>query len=111
MYVLISESESSMSIAQKLRHRRHQLSLTQAEVAARADMSVVQYNGYENDRHEPSDTTLARLARALQTSATELRDGGGGAQQSAAELKEAFRRKFAQEHGVPPNSVEIFVKW
>lgn len=74
-------------------------------------MSVVQYNGYENERHEPSDDTITRLARALETSVAELRNGGASTQQSAAELKEAFRRKFAQEQGVPVNSVEVFVKW
>lgn len=100
-----------MNIAQKLRRRRSQLGLTQAEVAARADMSVVQYNGYENERHEPSEETLVRLARALQTSSGDLRDDGTPTQQSAADLKDAFRRKFAQEQGVPASAVEIFVKW
>lgn len=100
-----------MNTAQKLRRRRNQLALTQAEVAARADMSTVQYNGYENERHEPSDGTLARLAKALQTSSADLKDDGLGVGQSAAELKEAFRRKLAQELGINPNRITVSVNW
>jgi transcriptional regulator with XRE-family HTH domain len=74
-------------------------------------MSTVQYNGYENQRHVPTEGTLARLARALETPAPELRADGQAIEQSASELKDAFRQKLAQELGVSVGSIHIFVKW
>jgi transcriptional regulator with XRE-family HTH domain len=100
-----------MKTFEKLRERRSQLGLTQWQVAMSAKMSTVQYNGYENERHVPSEATLERLAKALKTSALDLRDDDAPADLSAAELKEAFRRKLAEELRVSPNSIEIFVKW
>lgn len=58
--------------AEKLRQRRADLGKTQADVAQAADMSTVQYNGYENERHEPSEQTMKRLAKALKIKAEAL---------------------------------------
>jgi transcriptional regulator with XRE-family HTH domain len=62
-----------MVLADRLRARRMEMGLTQGQVARRAEMSNVQYNGYENRRHVPSDSTLERLAAALETSVEALR--------------------------------------
>lgn len=100
-----------MRLSEKLRERRSQLGLTQWHVANRADMSVVQYNGYENERHTPTEPTLARLADALETTPDELRNDDKPRDMTAVELKEAFRQKLAQELRISPSSIEIFVKW
>src|SRR4051794_16098111 len=100
-----------MNTAEKLRERRHELGLTQREVALTAGMSTVQYNGYERERHLPSEPTFERLAEALETSVDHLRGDDDPRDRSATELKEAFRRKLAEELRINPNSIEIFVKW
>jgi transcriptional regulator with XRE-family HTH domain len=100
-----------MKISRKLRDRRSELGYTQYQVALRAEMSAVQYNGYENDRHVPSEGTLRRLAKALNTTVDELRDDQIPREMTAVELKDAFRHKLAQELGISPSSIEIFVKW
>jgi transcriptional regulator with XRE-family HTH domain len=74
-------------------------------------MSTVQYSGYERARHVPSDSTLERLAGALETTADDLRGDDNPREMTAVELREAFRQKLAQELRINPNSIEIFVKW
>lgn len=101
-----------MSTAAKLRERRTSLGLTQESVAHRADMSTVQYNGYERGRHEPSPSTMARLARALNTAADKLwgdkeisEDVG-----TIESLRDALRRRVAKETNWNPDRVRVTIR-
>ena len=100
-----------MKTSEKLRRRRGQLGLTQAQVAAKAEMSNVQYNGYENARHEPSEATMARLAKALKCKPNELWDDDYVEdEQTLDELKDALRKKAAQELGVSTARVRVRIE-
>ena len=101
-----------MVVAEKLRKRRTELGLTQAIVANRAGMSTVQYNGYERGRHEPTEKTLARLAKALRTMADDLADDGGAPSDlgGAEALKDALRRRVAQDANWSFDRVRVLVQ-
>ena len=99
-----------MNTAEKLRRRRKELGLTQAAVADKASMSTVQYNGYENERHEPSEATMARIAKALKADPGDLWDDEYNEEQSLSELKDALRKKVAEDLGVSANSVRVLIE-
>lgn len=100
-----------MKTSEKLRRRRAQLRLTQSQVAARAEMSTVQYNGYENARHEPSEATMVRVARALKCKPDDLWDDDYVEDgQTLDELKDALRKKAAQELGVSHSRLKVRIE-
>ncbi|MEA2999448.1 MAG: helix-turn-helix protein [Sphingomonadales bacterium] len=100
-----------MKTSEKLRRQRTKLALTQAQVATKAGMSVVQYNGYENARHEPNETTMARLAKALKANPADLWDDAYvDDDQTLEELKDALRKRAAQELGVSPTRLRVRIE-
>lgn len=99
-----------MKTSEKLRKRRTELGLTQRAVADKASMSTVQYNGYENERHEPSETTMARLAKALKANADDLWDDEYSEEQSVSDLKEALRKKVAEGLGMNASDVRVLIE-
>lgn len=99
-----------MKTSEKLRRRRAELGLTQAAVAHKAGMSTVQYNGYENERHEPSEATMARVAKALKANPDDLWDDEYSEEQSVADLKDALRKKIAEGLGINANSVRVLIE-
>ncbi|MEA3015454.1 MAG: helix-turn-helix protein [Sphingomonadales bacterium] len=100
-----------MKTSQKLRRRRGQLGLTQSQVAAKAEMSTVQYNGYENARHEPSETTMTRLAKALKCRPDDLWDDDYVEDgQTLEDLKDALRKKAAQDLGLSPARLRVRIE-
>ena len=98
-----------MKTSEKLRRRRGELGLTQYQVAEKAEMSVVQYNGYENDRHEPSEATMVRLAKALKAKADDLWDDAYTEEETVTSLKEALRKKVAEALGIDVKGVRVRV--
>lgn len=99
-----------MKTSEKLRKRRTELGLTQRAVANKAGMSTVQYNGYENERHEPNETTMARLAKALRANADDLWDDAYNEEQSISDLKEALRKKVAEGLGMNASGVRVLIE-
>lgn len=99
-----------MNTADKLRARRTSLGKTQAEVARLAGMSTVQYNGYENGRHEPSPTTMERLAKALRAKPEDLWYDAVEDPETAAGLKEALRKRVAADLGVKASEIRVFIE-
>jgi transcriptional regulator with XRE-family HTH domain len=99
-----------MNTAEKLRARRSALSKTQAEVARLAGMSTVQYNGYENGRHEPSSTTMERLAKALKAKPEDLWYDAVEDPETTAGLKEALRKRVATDLGVKASEIRILIE-
>jgi transcriptional regulator with XRE-family HTH domain len=100
-----------MKTSKKLRRRRAQLGLTQSQVAAKAEMSTVQYNGYENARHEPSEATMVRLAKALKCKPDDLWDDAYADDgQTVDELKDALRKKAAEELGVSHSRLRVRIE-
>lgn len=99
-----------MLTSEKLRARREQLGKTQAEVAAAASMSTVQYNGYENDRHEPSAATMERLANALKTKPENLWYDSDEDPESVSGLIKLLRKRLAQELEIKENEIRVIVQ-
>jgi len=96
--------------AEKLRNRRTTIGKTQAEIARLADMSTVQYNGYENGRHEPSETTMQRLAKALKAKPEDLWYDAVEDPDTAAGLKAALQKRVASDLGVKVSEVRVLIE-
>jgi transcriptional regulator with XRE-family HTH domain len=98
-----------MDTGDKLRKRRTDLGLTQAGVAAKVAMSVVQYNGYENGRHEPSEKTMARIAKALKSAAEDLYGDAEVLEENSVEaLIKALTVRLADNNDVSEEKVKVF---
>jgi putative transcriptional regulator len=63
-----------MSIGKHIRRLRTDRGWTQRDLARAADLTEVQVCKMENDRHEPTITTLRRVASALDCGVAELLD-------------------------------------
>jgi transcriptional regulator with XRE-family HTH domain len=63
------------TLTTNLRSRRAELGLSQEAVAAEASMDQSQYSRIERGEVDPSIRTLTRVARALQTTPSELLRG------------------------------------
>jgi transcriptional regulator with XRE-family HTH domain len=96
--------------AEKLRAQRLKIGKTQAQIANDAGMSTVQYNGYENGRHEPSDATMTRVAKALKTKADDLWYDAVEDPETAAGLKAALQKRVAEDMGVKVNEVRVLIE-
>jgi transcriptional regulator with XRE-family HTH domain len=96
--------------AEKLRKQRTTIGKTQAEIAQLAGMSNVQYNGYENGRHVPSETTMQRLAKALKAKPEDLRYDAVEDPDTAAGLKAALQKRVAQDMGVKVSEVRVLIE-
>lgn len=57
-----------MTVALRLKQRRQQLHLTQADLALRAGISQTQISKYEIGQNEPTAYAIIQLAKALNTS-------------------------------------------
>jgi transcriptional regulator with XRE-family HTH domain len=100
-----------MDTSEKLRKRRGELGLTQWEVADLANVNHVQYNGYETGRHEPSQGTMDKIARALKASAESLWGDEEVSEDSgtADGLREALRRRIAKDANWPLDRVRVVI--
>ena len=96
--------------ADKLRAQRVKIGKTQAQVASDAGMSTVQYNGYENERHEPNETTMVRLAKALKATAEDLWCDAVEDPETAAGLKAALQKRVANDMGVKVSEVRVLIE-
>jgi transcriptional regulator with XRE-family HTH domain len=96
--------------AEKLRAHRAKVGMTQAQVASAANMSTVQYNGYENGRHEPSDSTMDRIAKALKAKADDLWYDAVEDPDTAAGLKAALQKRVAEDMGVKVSEVRVLIE-
>ena len=63
---------NSPSLGERLRARRHYLGLTLADVAERAELSLPYISNLERDLGNPTIDSLQAIARALETTLTEL---------------------------------------
>ena len=97
--------------ADKLRAQRLKIGKTQAQIANDAGMSTVQYNGYENGRHEPSETTMDRLAKALKARADDLWYDAVEDPETAAGLKLALQKRVAEDLGLKVSEVRVLVEF
>lgn len=95
--------------AEKLRQRRAELGKTQSEVAQSAGMSTVQYNGYENERHEPSELTMKRLAKALRIKAETLWGDPEDYPDSIPGMIAILRERIAEELELKVSQVSISI--
>jgi len=77
-----------MSLAERIKERRKQLNLSQAELAALAGMSQMQISRYESGSSEPNANAFTRLARALQTTPDWLLGFSGDASNEISQLSE-----------------------
>ncbi len=96
--------------ADKLRAQRTKIGKTQAEIASAANMSTVQYNGYENGRHEPSETTMARLAKALKAKSDDLWYDAEEDPETVAGLMRALQERAAEDLGVKVSQVRVLIE-
>lgn len=62
-------------LGDRIRDRRHELELTQADVAERAEIHYSYIGSLETGARNPSVDLLARLARALETDLGDLLHG------------------------------------
>lgn len=99
-----------VTTAEKLRAQRRKIGMTQAQVANAAGMSTVQYNGYENGRHQPSEPTMDRLAKALKAKVADLCLDAVDDQETAAGLKAALQKRVAQDMGVQVSEVRVLIE-
>jgi transcriptional regulator with XRE-family HTH domain len=97
------------STAEKLRARRIALRKTQSDIASAAGMSTVQYNGYENERHEPSEATMVRLAKALKAKPDELWEDAEDRLDTSPGLLAALKEKIAEDLGIKSSRISISV--
>ena len=97
------------STANKLRAKRTAIGKTQAEIARAAGMSTVQYNGYENERHEPSEATMVRLAKALKSKPEDLWQDAEDDPETIAGLIAALKRTFAEENGLKLSQISVSI--
>lgn len=61
-----------VNFAKKVRMRRHELDLTQEQLAERADFHVNFIGGIERAERNPSITSIVALAKALELSPKDL---------------------------------------
>lgn len=61
-----------VSFAANLRRRRKELGLSQEQLGARADIQMADISRYEGGNRDPRISTVARLAKALETPIGEL---------------------------------------
>jgi len=61
-----------VKFAAKVRNRRHALSITQEQLAERADFHVNYIGGVERAQRNPSLTSLVAIAKGLQCSLNEI---------------------------------------
>ncbi|HEY8616297.1 helix-turn-helix domain-containing protein [Phenylobacterium sp.] len=108
-----------INISDRLRQRRDELGMTQEAVAAAAGMNVTQYNGYERGRSAPSDVTLPRLAKALQTTQEALmglaaipttRRASESKREALKRLKVAFEAQVAAELELAPADITVRIE-
>ncbi len=102
-----------MSMGEKIRQMRKRASLTQAELAARLELSPSTIGMYEQDRREPDSHTLNRLCEIFGVSGDYFIGNSGHWQTNGTmEVSDVFdeftRRLTVQEglmfDGVPLNS-------
>jgi transcriptional regulator with XRE-family HTH domain len=99
-----------METSEKLREKRLSLSLTQSGVANKAKMSTVQYNGYETGRHEPSEKTMVRIARALGVNPDMLWGSTDEPTEGSIERKLVdLKQEIATSWGIDVKSVKISI--
>lgn len=72
-------------------------------------MSTVQYNGYENERHEPSDATMKRLAKALRIKAESLWGDPEDYPDSIPGMIAELRERIAEELELKVGQVSISI--
>jgi transcriptional regulator with XRE-family HTH domain len=96
--------------ADKLRAQRTKINKTQAQIASEAGMSTVQYNGYENGRHEPSESTMNRLAKALKAKPDDLWYDAVEDPDTAAGLKAALQKRVAEDMGVKVSEIRVLIE-
>ncbi len=108
-----------MEVSHRLRERRHELGLSQAKVAAAAEMNVTQYNGYERGRSAPSSITLPRIAKALQTTQEALlgqasmmttRRTSEPLREALKRVKAAFVAQVAAELALAPADIVVRIE-
>lgn len=100
-----------METWEKIRRRRSELGLTQRAAADAMGMNPVQYNGYENGRHEPSDENMALIANVLKISPDELWGDAFGTNDSepfGLTIAQA-KRGLAKTFGVTEDQVQITI--
>lgn len=96
--------------ADKLRAQRTKIGKTQAEIATAAQMSTVQYNGYENGRHEPSEATMKRIAKALKSSPDDLWYDAVEDPETVPGLKAALQKRAAADMGVKVDAIRVLIE-
>jgi transcriptional regulator with XRE-family HTH domain len=103
-----------MKTCDKLRAQRGKLGLTQKQVAHKLNMSTVQYNGYENARHEPSEKTMDRIARVLKVAADDLWGDEWAVEEDGEKTievqKDELRQRVAKEHGWKLDRVRVIIQ-
>lgn len=72
MEVLKKDLEVLQLFAKKVRLKRHELELTQAELAERANLDISYINKLENAKNNPSLLCMLKLAQALEISLKDL---------------------------------------
>ncbi len=59
----------------RLRERREQLGFTQKQISDRIGVKQSQYQGYENERHDPVVSMAIKISQVLETSVEALWSG------------------------------------
>jgi len=97
----------------RLRKLREKLGLTQDELAEKIGVNSLQINRYEHDKNEPSGELVARMAKALYTSADYLlglTDDPAPAGLNKGELTARERAAIAAwRRGEPYEAVKVIV--
>lgn len=77
----------------ELRAAREREGLTQAQVAAKAEIAERAYQNYEYDKREPSARTAIRIARALNSTVEVLFGAATPDKASESEVSQSESRK------------------
>jgi transcriptional regulator with XRE-family HTH domain len=93
-------------LAARIRQRLDEIGMSQADLARLMGMSMPRIGNYYHGRRPPDIATLARLARALQTSADWLI---GLSEARQAEAKPVFLR-LLQLDGMPEAKAEVLAE-
>jgi DNA-binding XRE family transcriptional regulator len=68
----VAALEAAMSVGARIKRRRENRMLTQAELAAACGVAPGQVSRWERDKDEPSLASLRALARVLQTTTDKI---------------------------------------
>lgn len=101
-----------MSIGKRMKDARISKGMTQQDVADRAGIGVVQYNGYERGRHLPSPRSVDKVAKALGLTAAQLNQPSNKAiipAETFEDIENKLKTMVSSKLGISQNRVDVTI--